>query len=327
MDPQLNVKTSMFRALCLLAAFLACACEPPSSQEKGGTPEGASGKAGGKLLGVSVQTMTNPFFVDLTGGLQEVIEAHGDKLLVLDAQFDSLRQGNDISDLILRGVSALFINPVNWESIKGSLLQAKAKGIPVIVVDAPVKDESLVLSTVASDNVEAGRLAARALSKAVSPLNVAILGYSVNKACIDRVAGFKEVLQTLEGARHVEAELTKGSAESARPLMQDLMGRHQDLNAVFAINDPSAMGVISAFESAGKLSSVKIAAVDGAQEAVQAILGGKLLSSSAQFPREIGKRSAEVAYDHFAGKAVEKEVKVRVELITKDNAAAFLKKN
>jgi len=122
-------------------------------------------------------------------GIKEVVEAHGDRLITLDAQWNSLKQKNDISDLLLKGASGVFINPVNWEGIKGSLLQAKENRIACVVVDAPVKDEDLVLCQVASDNVEAGRLAARALAKVKPDAKVVILHLSVNKACIDRAAG------------------------------------------------------------------------------------------------------------------------------------------
>lgn len=314
--------------LLSLASLLWTACSPENDKKPSTLPGGVSTTAPGpRSFGVSVQTMTNPFFVDLTDGLREAVVAHGDELITLDAQFDSLRQQNDISDLILKGVSAIFINPVNWEGIRGSLLRAREKGIPVVVVDAPVKDEALVLCTVASDNVEAGRLAARSILQALgsTPPRIGVLAYSVNKACIDRVEGFKQEISGAKPEKLIEIELSKGSAESGRPVMLDLIGRHPDLNAVFSINDPSALGAISALDAAGKLSGVKVAAVDGAQEAIQAIVTGKLLSSSAQFPREIGKRSAEVIYDHFAGKKVEREVKVRVELITRENAARFVR--
>ena len=104
----------------------------------------------GRLFGVSFQTMNNPFFVDLKEGLKGVIEAHGDRLVTLDAQFNSLKQKNDISDLLQQQPAAIFINPVNWEGVRGSLIEAKRKNVPVIVVDAPVSDPELVLCQVAS---------------------------------------------------------------------------------------------------------------------------------------------------------------------------------
>ena len=77
-------------------------------------------------------------------------------------------------------------------------------------------------------------------------------------------------------------------------------------------------------ESAGRLDDVTVVTVDGSQEGIRAVKAGKLLSTSAQFPKEIGRKSAEIMYAHLEGQAVDKEVKVRVELITKANADAYL---
>ena len=278
------------------------------------------------LFGVTFQTMNNPFFVDLNEGIKQVVEAHGDRLVTLDAQWNSLKQRNDISDLILQNASGVFINPVNWEGIKGSLLQAKRRNVPCIIVDAPVGDKNLVVCQVASDNVKAGRLAARALAEVCQPAKIVILHLSVNKACIDRVAGFKEEIAKYPDMEILDIQEGKGRTEVARPVMLDLLGRYPNLNAVFPINDPSALGVISALESAGKLKDVTVVTVDGSREGIAAIKAGKMLSTSAQFPREIGRIAAQKMYEHLSGKAVEKDIKVRVQLITKENADAFLVK-
>jgi len=296
------------------------------SAPPGTPPQEAPAPAKGRMFGVVFQTMNNPFFVELNKGIQEVVEAHGDQLVTLDSRFDSMKQKNDISDLILKGAAAVFINPVNWEGIRGSLIQAKEKGVPCIVVDAPVKDADLVLSQVASDNVEAGRLAARALAEVRRPAKIVVLHHSVNKACIDRVAGFTEELAKYADMQILDTQEGKGTTEGGRPVMRDLLGRFPDVNAVFAINDPSALGAISALESAGKLQDVTVVTVDGSAEAVAAIKAGKLLSTSAQFPYEMGKVAAEKAYEHLGGKPIEKDIKIRVELITKENADAFGKK-
>jgi ribose transport system substrate-binding protein len=277
-----------------------------------------------RLFGVTFQTMNNPFFVDLNEGIKQVVEARGDRLVTLDAQWNSLKQRNDLSDLILQNASGIFINPVNWEGIKGSLLQARSRGVPCIVVDAPVKDMDLVVCQVASDNVEAGRLAARALANVCRPARIVILHLSVNKACIDRVAGFKEELAKYPDMQILDIQECQGTTEGGRPVMLDLLGRFADLNAVFPINDPSALGAVSALESAGRLKDVTVVTVDGSAEGVAAIKAGKLLSSSAQFPKEMGRIAAQKMYEHLEGKTVAKDIKVRVELVTKENADSFL---
>ena len=95
---------------CVVAACVVIGCTPAEKAP-------AEPQAKGRLFGVVFQTMNNPFFVDLNNGMKDVIEAHGDTLITLDSQFNSLKQKNDISDMLLKGVAAVFINPVNWENI------------------------------------------------------------------------------------------------------------------------------------------------------------------------------------------------------------------
>jgi len=81
------MRTRDLRGIGLMVALasgllLSCGDKEPASQP-------ASGK---KLFGVVFQTMNNPFFVDLNAGMLEVIQSHGDELVTLDSQFNSLKQ-------------------------------------------------------------------------------------------------------------------------------------------------------------------------------------------------------------------------------------------
>ena len=302
--------------------FDGCGGDPQSTTAGARPPAGQASSS--RLFGLTVQTLNNPFFIDLERGLKKVIEAHGDRLVTLDAQYNSLKQKNDISDLLQQQPAAVFINAVNWEGVRGSLIEARRKKVPVIIVDAPINDADLVLTQVASDNVEAGRLAAEALAKVNPRARVVILHNSLNKACIDRVDGFKKGISLYPGMTILDTQEALGTTERGRPVMRDLLGRFPDVDAAFPINDPSALGAISAIESAGKLGKVTVVAVDGSREAVAAIKTGKLLSTSAQFPGQIGRIAAETIYEHLAGKPVPNEIKIPVKLITRENADEFL---
>ncbi|RBP45968.1 monosaccharide ABC transporter substrate-binding protein (CUT2 family) [Roseimicrobium gellanilyticum] len=311
--------------LPLAALSLLAACSP--SGDKPGAPSGDSGSGGGKgrLFAASFMTMNNPFFVDLNEGLKKVVESKGDRLVTLDSQFNSLKQKNDLSDVLQQNPAAIFLNPVNWEGIRGSLIEAKRKGVPIIVVDTDVSDAELVLCQVISDNIGAGRLACEELAKVKPNAKVVILHLSTAKSCIDRVAGFKEVMAKHPGMTLLDTQEGKGSIEGGRPVMRDLLGRYPDLDAVFPINDPCALGAFSAIEAAGKTAQVTIVTVDGSREAAAAIKEGKIHSTSAQFPKEIGRVAAEKAYEHLAGNAIEKDIRIPVKSVTKENAGEFLK--
>ncbi len=312
------MKITTFLRLCglLTGVCLLFGCGPSSPHTE---------QQKGRLFAVSFQTLNNPFFADLNDGLKAIIEANGDRLVTLDAQFNSLKQKNDLSDVLQQKPAAIFLNPVNWEGVRGSLLEAQRANVPVIVVDAPVQDADLVLCQVASDNVEAGRLAAHALAEVNPNAKVAVIAYSISKPCIDRVSGFEEVVKSHPQMTILTTLDAKGTTEAMRPVMRDLLERFPDLDAVFPINDPGAIGCVSAIESAGRSGKVTVVSVDGSSEVAQFILEGRIHSTSAQFPKKIGRLAAEAAYDHLEGKPVTKEIKVSVELVTKTNAEEFLK--
>jgi ribose transport system substrate-binding protein len=304
-----------FWIVILTAALLATGCRRKASEDA------AANDGKNRLFAVSFMTLNNPFFVDLGEGIRKVVEAHGDRLVVLDSQFNALKQKNDISDVLQQEPSAVFINPVNWEGVRATLLDAQRRKVPIIVVDTQVADEAMVLTQVASDNVAAGRLACEALGKVKPAAKLVILHHSVAKSCIDRVQGFKETMaKSFPQMQLLDTQEGKGSREGALPVMRDLLGRFPELDAVFPINDPSALGAISAIESAGKAQQISVVTVDGSPDGIAAVQAGRLVSTSAQFPREIGRIAAEKAYDHLAGKPVEKEVKVEVKLITREEA-------
>ena len=291
----------------VVALALLTGCKPATPPKPAGT----------RLFIISFQTLNNPFFVELNEGLKASIEAKGDRLITVDAQYNSLKQKNDVAEMLEQQPAVVFLNPVNWEGVKATLIEVRRRNVPVIIVDAPVSDPDLVLCQIASDNVEAGRLACEALARMKPAAKVVIVQHSVNKPSIDRVAKHPamKILDTQEG---------RGGSDCSERAMQDLLTRFPALDAVFPINDPSALGCISAIEAAGRAGQVTIVSVDGSRQGAEAILAGKLDASVAQYPREIGRLAADRAYAYLAGQPVEKDVKVPVRLITKENAAAVL---
>jgi hypothetical protein len=85
--------------------------------------------------------------------------------------------------------------------------------------------------------------------------------------------------------------------------------------------EPSALDGIEASGGLGKISAQGVA---GSREGVQPIRSGKMLSSSAQMPGEIGRVAVQVAIDHFAENAVAKDIHLPVKLVTRTNADEFI---
>ncbi|MBR3358782.1 MAG: sugar ABC transporter substrate-binding protein [Solobacterium sp.] len=275
------------------------------------------------VFGATYMTMNNPYYSMLDSRLRAVIEEHGDVLLTRDAAMNQDRQNQEVKDLIDAGAEVIFITPVEWDTVDEALQTAARANVPVIVVDAPVKDDRLVTCTVVSDNYQAGVLCAQHLLKHRTSASVILLEHTSARSGTQRIQGFVETLAGHEGFELVAIGESDGQIENAMPVMVRLLDDHPEADTVMALNDPSAFGALAAIEGSGRMESFQVYSVDGSPEAKGLIHDGLMTATCAQFPYEAVQRAAEIAYRVLAGEQVEKEVIVPVKLITAENVSEF----
>ena len=274
-------------------------------------------------FGATYMTLNNPFFVALNDGIRNEVEANGDHLIALDPALNADKQISQMEDLIQQGVDAIFITPTDWKAIKPALEKAKAAGIPVINVDAPVYDTDLVSSIIASDNYNAGVLCAMDMMTRLEEAKIVILEHNTAKSAIDRTQGFINTIAGMPQYEIVATRSSEGQLEQAMPVMAEVIKEQEEIDVVMSLNDPTAMGVLAAQQEAGRDEGVLIYGVDGAPEAKQMIKDGKITATAAQSPVTIGRRAANVAYDLIEGRDVEKYLYVDVILIDKENVDQY----
>jgi ribose transport system substrate-binding protein len=270
-----------------------------------------------RTIGLSVLTLTNPFFKEIADTMAEEAARHGYDVLVVSGDFDVAKQDQQVDDFIVRGVDAIVLSPCDSRAIGPAIQKANAAGVPVFTVDIGcLARGAQVVTHIATDNSSGGRQAAQAMIEALGPAGgrVAILDHKPVESCQLRVQGFKEVLaahnrQPGGGKIEIVAELPGGGAkDQGYKAAEDLLQAHPDLAGIFAINDPSALGARAALEKAGKADLVTLVGFDGQPEGKQAIDEGKIYADPVQYPDQIGRKAAEVIARYFEGQDVPAEV-------------------
>lgn len=273
----------------------------------------------GYTFGATYWTMNNPYFIALEAGIRSTVEADGHELISYDPQGDVTTQISQIEDLIAQDVDLIFLNPADWEGVRPALESAEKAGIPIIVVDTPVYDSDKVLSTVWSDNYKAGQLCAEDLIAKCDSGNIIILDLPTDKSAADRYQGFYDTITANGNFNILDTHNGEGDTAASLPVMEDMIQAYgEDIDVVFAINDPSAIGAIAALEAAGMIDDVMVYSVDGSPDGKAMIESGKLEGTAAQFPEEMGKLAVQYAYDALSGKAIESNVFVDVEMVNAD---------
>jgi len=273
-------------------------------------------------IGVSLLTRTHPFYQDLQAGLQDAANARGYQLLVTAGEFDVAKQKDQIQDFITRKVNAIIVSPCDSKSIGTSIKAANDAGIPVFTADiACLAEGAKVISHVASDNIAGGRLAAQAIARALNGTGkVAIIDHPEVESVIQRVKGFEDELKNTPGIQVVAKLSGHGVKDQAFRTAEDILQAHPDLNAIFGINDDSALGALAAVEKAGKSGRVIIVGFDAVPEAREAIKQGKIYADVIQQPDQIGKKTIEAIQTYISGGTVDPTILIPCALFTQSDA-------
>ncbi|MEU8945386.1 substrate-binding domain-containing protein [Streptomyces sp. NPDC048489] len=305
-------------ATYIIAAVVAAAIVGAMSFVHGGSSSTAS-----KKVGLSLSTLNNPFFVQIKKGAQQEAKKLGVSLTVTDAQNDASQQANQLQNFTSSGLGSIIVNPVDSDAAGPAVRSANKADIPVIGVDRGVnKAETAAL--VASDNIEGGKLGAKALAEKLGGKGeiVILQGLAGTSASRERGAGFAEGLKAYPGIKVVARQPADFDRTKGLDVMTNLLQAHPDVQGVFAENDEMALGAIKALGSkAGK--SVSVIGFDGTPDGLTAVKNGSLYASVAQQPTELGRIAVENALKSAEGKKVEKTVMVPVKVVTAQNVAGF----
>jgi ribose transport system substrate-binding protein len=120
-----------------------------------------------------------------------------------------------------------------------------------------------------------------------------------------REKGFREIVSASPGIVIVDALAADGQREKAYSVAQDLVQSHPDLNAIFAVNDPCALGAMSALEKANVADKIKIIGFDGQPEARQEIKAGQLYATVMQHPKQIASETIDNIAKYLGGEKVQ----------------------
>ena len=271
-------------------------------------------KSGKLVIGVTLLTQTHSFYKDLEAGLRDEAAAKNLDLVIVACEMDPAKQAAQFEDFIAQKVAAILAAPCDSSAIVPNITAANRGGVAVFTVDIAARGGKVV-SHIASDNVQGGRLAAQALAGFMGDKGkVLIIDQPTVASVQDRVRGFDEELKQHPAITVVARPNADGQRARAMAVMEDMLQANRDLNGVFGINDDSALGALAVLEAAGR-KDIAIVGYDATGEAQAAIRRGSALKADVvQYPNKMGKTAIDIIADHLAGKQVPATVPIEVGL-------------
>jgi ribose transport system substrate-binding protein len=279
------------------------------------------------VVAVTVGDLGNPFFVQIAHGAQAAAKKinPGVKFQSESSNYDVNNQTNQMDNFVANGANLILLNAADSKGIAPAVLRAKSAGITVVAVD--VGAEGGVDATVTSNNKQAGQLDGKfVVDRLKGKGQIVIVNGPPVTAVTDRVAGFLEEIKKSPGIKILSQDQNAGgSRDGGLRVMTDLLTAFPKIDAVFAINDPTAIGCDLAAKQAQR-KDFFIVGVDGAPDVVPSLKDKDSLiaASAAQDPYSMAGKAVDIGYDIMNGKKPAEDLTlIPVDLITKDNVDQY----
>lgn len=316
-------RRAFFAHAASIVLFAALGCSSKGSGNKpetkhAGTPDDPF------RVGLSQCNLGEPWRVQMNTDIQRALAPLPNvKLLVKDAQNDSLRQRAQVEELVNQGIDVLLISPKETAPLTAPVAEAYRKGIPVVVLDRAVEGEEYSVF-IGADNRGIGREAGRQIGRLLKGKGniVELKGLMTSKPAQDRHAGFLEGLDLAAHPDiHIVFEADMAWLEpNARREMASALAANKQIDLVYAHNDPGAHGAYLAAKEAGREKEMKFVGIDGLpHEGVQYVKQG-ILSTTFLYPTG-GAEAVEAAMKLLNGQKVEKKITLGTRVYTPENVA------
>ena len=258
------------------------------------------------IVGYLVKTLTNPYFV----AMEPIAKAEAAKLgvtLVYEAgkyDGDSATQTSQIDDLITRGAKAIVLIPSLSSAIVPAVKRATAKGITVIALDTATDPPGAVTAFFATDNYEAGVLNGLWARKAFAgkkPVIALLEGTPGSEVNSDRMNGFLAGFGFNTRQYVVSDLVTQGDQGKGQTAMENALTKNPNINLVWTINEPAALGAATAVKARGLQGKVTIVSMDGGCRGIKGVQNGLISTDVMQFPAQMAKLGVDYAVQAAMG--------------------------
>lgn len=288
-----------------------------------------SAQAEGKKLsvGLSMNTQTNPFFVDVKDGVQKAANDLGVELFVTDAQNDPSIQMKDIENLITKKPDVIIIDPCDSDAIVASVEACNDAGIPVLTMDRQANGGKVV-AHIGYDSVKSGRIAGEYLAAQLKGKGnvVEIQGIMGTNVAQNRSRGFNEVIAKNPDIKIVATAVANFDRAQAMSVVENILQANPKIDGLYAANDEMLLGALEAVEASGRKKDIVMIGCDAIDDTVAALKAKRVDATIAEPPFFLGKAILNTAVDHLKGKKVEKEVILDNKLVTQDTVNALVTK-
>src|SRR6476660_2259696 len=278
---------------------------------------------------VIVKDTTSVYWQTVLAGARKAGQDFGVEIAELGAQSESDADGQIalLENAVSSNPAAVVIAPAHFAALSKRIDEA-AKRVKVVAIDSTADSKALI-SVLATDNVQVGRIAADILAERIQKTyadtegDVTLITPLPDAAALDQRKGFREQIAAKYGALDIVVEkVADGDATTGRDVMVDIIASYPELRGVFVSNPVMAKGAAEALvqHKTNKTGDkINLVGFGSDEQLVKFLQDGTIAALVVQDPFRMGYDGVKIALGASKGEQVPASVDTGATAITKAN--------
>ena len=207
-------------------------------------------------------------------------------MISVDSNLDVDKQISDIDQLISQDVDGIIVFPLDAEAVLPAVQRAADAGISTVGVNVTLEDPEAtdIAPFNASVNQGTEQMATETADFVADELggsgNVLGVGIGIPVPVIQYQMSVMQETAEANGLTWVEqVDNPTDDAAGAEPVVSQALLSNQDLQAIMAYNEPSALGAVAAVSAAGRTDDILITGANGTESGVAAVEAGEIAAT------------------------------------------------
>jgi ribose transport system substrate-binding protein len=327
----------LLSSVVILASLILVGCQSAGNASGGTTTGGSTGVAstspnGKKLkIGISVPAADHGWTAGVIYWCKQAMALYPDVEWNLQTAENPDKQIKDLETMMAQGEDAIVVLATESAPLTPTAEEIHKRGILLVNVDRgflkPVADVFIE-----GDNKAFGRKSAEYMvQKMGGKGKIVILEGIPCTVNTDRVQAAMEVFKRNPGIEILDQQSGMWSHEKSLNVMQTLLVKHKQIDAVWAQDDDMALGAEQAIKEAGRDKEMWILGGAGMKDIVKRVMDGdKMYPADITYPPSMAAQAIQTAVSMLRDgkkdqimKFTPRHMMIDVEIILPDNAKNF----
>ena len=237
---------------------------------------------------------------------------------------DPAQQVQIVEQFVSEGVGGIVLAPIDDTALKRPVATAMQKGIPVVIMDSPLKGEPVkdFVCTVSTNNYRAGEMAGEQLGKLLDGEGKVVLFRfkKVSASTGQREAGFLEAIKKFPDIQVIVDNRYSGTtASEAQSTALSMLNKLKEADGIFCSTEPSTLGMLLALKRNNLAGSKKFVGFDTSPGLMEGLRKDEIQALIVQNPKKMGHEAVKALVTKMKGETVPTVIDTGAAVITTEN--------